>query len=240
MAVVMIVVIPLVAIGGPDLPDEYPGYETRRVEGWRVLVSEELKSEDAVAAARVVAALGEKLEEIGRLVPPQRLAFLRTVPIWVEYKNEEFEAVVYHPSDEWLFRKGANADKAECVEIASAGAFLKKLRRQPMILLHELAHAYHHKELGWEEESILRAYREAKKAGLYKAVKRTNDELVRAYALANAKEYFCELTEAYFGRNDYFPHTRKDLKTYDPAGFEAVNRVWNKSEPAAPGRISRR
>ena len=40
------------------------------------------------------------------------------------------------------------------------------------------------------------------------------------------KEYFAELSEAYWGRNDYFPYTRQELKTYDPTGFAVLEQIW--------------
>jgi hypothetical protein len=30
-------------------------------------------------------------------------------------------------------------------------------------------------------------------------------------------KYFADLTEAYFGKNDFFPFNREDLKKYDPS-----------------------
>ena len=47
-----------------------------------------------------------------------------------------------------------------------------------------------------------------------------------AYALTDHKEYFAELSEAYWGRNDYFPYTRQELKTYDPTGFAVLEQIW--------------
>lgn len=47
-----------------------------------------------------------------------------------------------------------------------------------------------------------------------------------AYALNNEKEYFAEITEAYFGINDYFPFNYNDLNNYDIVGFNAALFVW--------------
>jgi hypothetical protein len=56
-------------------------------------------------------------------------------------------------------------------------------------------------------------------------------DLRRAYAMQNAREYFAELSEAYFGANDYEPFDREALRTFDPAGFDAVKRLWSLDEP---------
>ena len=46
----------------------------------------------------------------------------------------------------------------------------------------------------------------------------------------NEKEYFAEATEAYFGRNDFQPFTRDELKEFDPEMFEMIRRVWQLPE----------
>jgi len=51
---------------------------------------------------------------------------------------------------------------------------------------------------------------------------------MRAYAMNDAKEYFAEETEAFFGRNDFYPFTREELKKHDPShvrlALQAVER----------------
>lgn len=44
--------------------------------------------------------------------------------------------------------------------------------------------------------------------------------------ILNEKEYFAELTEAYFGKNDFYPFTRAELKTHDPKGYRMIEAVW--------------
>ena len=41
------------------------------------------------------------------------------------------------------------------------------------------------------------------------------------------EEYFAELTEAYFGQNDWFPHNREELRNYDPRGYKMIEEVWS-------------
>ena len=40
-------------------------------------------------------------------------------------------------------------------------------------------------------------------------------------------EYFAELSEAYFGENDFYPFNREELKAFDLEGFEAIESLWN-------------
>lgn len=71
----------------------------------------------------------------------------------------------------------------------------------------------------------------------YNAVKNSADKLYQnipyvlggrrdAYALTNQMEYFSELTECYFGLNDFYPFDHEELKEYDSAGYEMMAKVW--------------
>ena len=66
-------------------------------------------------------------------------------------------------------------------------------------------------------------------AGLYLQVPDRKDKtrMVKAYAATNQEEYFAELTEAYFGQNDWFPHNREELRNYDPRGYKMIEEVWS-------------
>ena len=48
----------------------------------------------------------------------------------------------------------------------------------------------------------------------------------RAYALNNVQEFFAEMSEAYFGRNDFFPFTRGELQEHDPEICALIERLW--------------
>ena len=44
----------------------------------------------------------------------------------------------------------------------------------------------------------------------------------------NHREYFAELSEAYFGENDFPPFTRIDLQLFDLQGYEAIEAAWDR------------
>lgn len=99
------------------------------------------------------------------------------------------------------------------------------------MILHELAHAYHHRVLNFNSPAITNAFNNAISNNLYTNVlyhtgggNYTNQPT--AYVLNNEKEYFAEITEAYFGLNDYFPFNYNDLNNYDIVGFNAALFVW--------------
>jgi len=46
------------------------------------------------------------------------------------------------------------------------------------------------------------------------------------YAMNNEMEYFAELTEAFFGFNDFYPFSRDQLKAHDPDGYSMIDVAW--------------
>ncbi len=98
--------------------------------------------------------------------------------------------------------------------------------KHPAVILHELAHAYHHQVLGFDEPRIRAAYENAMKAGIYDEVLLYTGKKVRAYAANNPMEYFAEGTEAYFYRNDFYPFVRAELKEHDPVLHNLLEEIW--------------
>jgi hypothetical protein len=206
--------------------DPTSAYERRTVEGFTVLVNRRLL-EHPQAAEDAMEEVALQLRRIARSVPPAPLAELREVRLWMEWANRPDRAAEFHPSEAWLRENHYNPEKAGGVEIANAGNFVKWSREdQPWALFHELAHSYHFRVLGARNRAVMDAYRRAKRARLYESVGYVHGGNRKAYALENDKEYFAEISEAYFGRNDFFPFTREDLERYDPTGFQLMTQVW--------------
>ena len=207
--------------------DPLSSYEPRTLAGFTVLVNPKALAHEA-ATREALDLLAEKLSEVVRILPPDRLKPLRGVRVWVEWEQTD-GAAQYHVSPEWLQDHGYNPEKAGDLEISNVAHFVQWTRdAQPMMVLHELAHAYHHKVLGDDHEGVQKAYAQAVKEKRYESVPYVLGGLRRAYALTNAKEYFAELTEAYFGVNDFFPFTRDELREYDPPGCRLMEEVWGK------------
>jgi hypothetical protein len=214
-------------------------YDRQQIEGWPVLVHKSLRTpEHRDLADRVLALLKVKLFEIARAVPPAALAELKKVPIWIELRDEKYPGACYHPSADWLRANKFNPDKAGAVEIGNAENFLAWSRDQPWMVMHELAHAYHHRVLGHGYAPVKSAYESAKRAGRYDAVLRIDGRTERAYALNNDQEYFAESTEAYFGTNDFYPFVRAELQQQDPEMTRVLEKAWN--DPPGKGEKGRR
>ena len=202
-------------------------YQLREVRGFVVLVhSSILKHPDDEKEA--LAELDSQLKRIREVVPEKPLAALKKIRIWIEWEAKKNGAAEFHVSPGWLKDNGYNPDKVRSVEINNTRNFVRWSRRdQPWMVLHELAHAYHFTVLGSRYEPLQAAYRQAKDRKLYDEVARAGrKDKVKAYAMTNPAEYFAELSEAYFGKNDFFPFTRDELKRHDPVGFELMQTAW--------------
>jgi hypothetical protein len=211
----------------------------RSIEGWTVHVDNALLSKETAATERALTLLQQQLIEIVQKVPANAVAKLREVPLWF---SPEYEGIApraeYHPNERWLRTNGRNPAMVKGIEFTNVRIFEKELRRMPNFALHELAHAYHDRVLSFEHPEILAAFERVKAAGLYDAVERTRGDnrantLEKAYAMSNHKEYFAETTEAFFGRNDFFPFTREELEKHDPAMFSLLRRVWGESDASS-------
>ncbi len=201
-------------------------YTVRTIEGFAIYVNNRLLDEKADLGREALALLRVKLYDINRVVPPRALAELHKVPIWVEVEDKRHPGGCYHPSRQWLTEHGFNPEKARSVEIGNAANFLTWSLDQPSMVLHELAHAYHHRVLGYDNEDIKQAYKRAVEGGSYESVFHCRGKTRRAYALENDQEYFAELSEAFFGTNDFYPFVRAEVKQHDPHMYDTLMKLW--------------
>ncbi len=208
--------------------DPSDSYTVRQVLGWTVRINQRLLDEDPQLAEKTLTLLEHQLFKVERRLPAPAVERLRQVPIWVELKDRRFPCMCYHPSANWLRDNGYNPEKAGSVELANAANFLDWTIEQPYMVMHELAHAYHHQVLpgGHDNARVRAAYDAAVASGRYEKVMRICGKEVRHYALNNPMEYFAELTEAYFGTNDYYPFVRGELKAFDPEGYAMIQALW--------------
>ena len=197
-------------------------YNEVSIEGWPVKMSRSITPKRAAQAREL---LTQKLRDIRGVLPRQALRRLLKIPIWVDAKAYDLHGLRFNPSAQWLREHGQDPRLANGVQICNVDDFLS-WKDQPWFVLHELAHAYQFNVLGDTNPQVLAAFRNAQQKGLYQQVKRNNGRVERAYALNNEREYFAELSEAYFGVNDFFPFDRKDLATYDRVVFAMMEKCW--------------
>ena len=204
-------------------------YAVKDVEGWKVYVHKDLLGDKKALGDEAVKLLGVHLYEITRRVPGGALAKLRRVPIWVE-ENPRVTCACYHPSRRWLEGHGFNPEKAKSVEIGGPRNFINWTKHQFNMVLHELAHGYHHRELegGYGNAEIKAAYDRMVESKKYESVLLFSGKKERHYALSNPMEYFAESSEAYFGTNDFYPFVRAELKGFDPEMYRLLVKLWGK------------
>lgn len=214
-----------------------PAYERREIEGWTVHVHAELIRNQADDTEHALQVVREHLAQIVKVVPAPAVMQLRKVPLWVspEYPGIGPKAE-YHPGEGWLRENGRNPAMVKGVEFTNVPIIDRETKRMPVFVLHELAHAYHDQVLGFGNAEIKAAFDRAVAAKSYENVERSHVEdgrpnsVQRAYAATNEREYFAETTEAFFGRNDFFPFNREDLAKHDPEMFGLLAKVWGAPE----------
>jgi hypothetical protein len=214
----------------PAKPRPFPtsSYEKRSIEGWTVHVNKALLGERSELGGKALRLLEVKLYEVKRTVPATALRKLQEVPIWLGVNDGHAPCAEYHWNRDWLVDNGYNPDKARAVEIGNAALFLEWSKDQPMMVLHELSHAYHDRVLGRGHAGIKSAYENAVKSGDYQSVLSHTGKIQKAYALVNDREYFAEATEAFFGTNDMFPFVRVELERHDPKLYQILKDVWGR------------
>jgi hypothetical protein len=208
----------------PFVPTSH--YVTREIQGWTVRVNRDLLAPDSKVGAEALRLLDVKLYDVRRMVPAAAVAKVVKIPIWLGVDDGHAPCAEYHPSREWLAQHGYNPDKARAVELGNAERFIAWSKDQPSMVLHELAHGYHHQVLGYDHAGIRQAYRKAVDGKAYESVLRFNGRMERHYALNNEQEYFAEATEALFGTNDYYPFVRAELEKHDPEIAKLARELW--------------
>lgn len=232
---ILLMICPVVFSQTPPVVD---GYRCIKVQGHWLWFNKDFLANEPKLLNETVAAVVADLKDMDRLMPEAAVEVLKSVSIWLEYETEPFGSVtgqvpVYHYSRTWLIQQGKNPAMAQGVQICNAKNYLQcRDDKVGLYMLHEMAHAYFHILEQQQSQSVKAAYELAKAQGIYDKVGRMNSDVLRgeyitAYAMQDEHEYFAELSEAYFGCNDYYPYNRQQLRQHDPIGYQIVRKLWN-------------
>ncbi len=229
------------AASGSLLRSEPVERETHDVDGWSLHIARGLLEENREAVDKARGILSSQLSELVRILPPQVVSELREVPLYFSTVYPDGRpGAAYHPNPEWLRKNGRDPAMVKSVEFTNIAIFEKETVRMPNLVLHELAHAYHHRflKMGYANPELKKAYDRAVASKSYDHVERWHgndpkNTFEKAYAMNNPMEYFAETTEAYFGRNDFFPFTQEELKKHDPEMFSLLQKLWRITVPEA-------
>lgn len=212
------------------IADPVDSHEVQDLQGWSIHVDKALLAGEGKATGdKALELLAARLLEVKTVVPAARHAQLTAVPIWIDLAHP-LKTMQYHPGAAWLEDHGHDVRMEKAVHIPNANGFLDlaETNHQPWVVLHELAHAFHDRELSFEHKDVRAAYDTAVKTGDYEEVLHINGSTVRHYALTDHKEYFAESTEAYFATNDFHPFVRAELRLFDARMFGVLEQVWGK------------
>ena len=214
----------------PDAPKP-TSHTVRDIEGWTVHIDDRLnKGPDKTLGDRTLHILAARLFAITLVVPADRVKRLQQVPVWVDLTHGKLKSMQYHPSVDWLKENGYDPALAKCVHIPDAAYFASYAIQfqQPWAVLHELSHAYHDQVLGFDNAEIKAAWKKFVDSGKYARVPHMNGKMRPHYGLTNQMELFAEMTEAYFGMNDFFPFNRAELQREEPELTALLARIWEK------------
>jgi hypothetical protein len=230
-------------------PDPVPGYELRAIEGFQVLVNRRCLAEAERSKERYevepLEVLESEFKALNQILLPKLLKVVQGVRFWVEWDDRladdaEFDrggrVVAVYRSGTALTAAlaarngGPHPGKINAVEVMSLRALTDMHQpgrgKQQIILLHELCHTIHHQFLNYNNVEVKRAYQQAMDRGLYG----------RAYARTSDAEYFAEISCAYLDRCNFAPYTAEELKDYDPAGYQLMEKVWGKQDKIIKAR----
>jgi hypothetical protein len=226
---ILLAAIPRVCADDPPVLAKPVAHTVRQIEGWTVRVDGRLLEADGLGRGeRALALLTARLTGIAMVVPEPSLARLRGITIQLDLTHGALHSMQYHPDAGWLKEHGYSEKLAKCVHVPNLESFLSPFEnhRQPWAVLHELAHAYHDQILGFDDPRLRTAWQKLRDSGRYRSVVTSPGPHREHYALINEKEFFAEMTESYFGANDFYPFVAGELKLAEPEIFALLREIW--------------
>ena len=197
-------------------------YTTMAIQGWKVLVNKGLLEKDSKhfeAGQKALEKFHDDFYTLTKMLQTARLRDIQSTPVWLEVDTtvssdgSRKPCFHYHPGLKWLIDNDYNPAKHKCVEIGKAATYARQGDRSQRVMLHELAHSYHNRFLGFGDKAILSAYKTAKASGKYPK---------KIYAMSDFKEYFACLTVWCFDTAD----RRETAQDRDPEGMKLVAKIW--------------
>jgi hypothetical protein len=208
-------------------------YKSVRLDKWTMLVEKQLLAEAPTAARQAQARMKIMLPKAMAALPDHSRANLKKLPIYLMYGPKargggRDNGLEYFQKDAPKHHKHLDPHWGSCVVIYCAENYVRISDFWALkALVHEFAHAYHLEQWPEKQPDILRAWDHAVENGLYRNVLDDSGKRIdKAYALVNQLEYFAELSCMYFVGCQYQPFNRKELKAYDPVGYEMIQKMW--------------
>ena len=236
LTLVALLCLPVFAAEKKPLPT---AHTDRNVDGWTVRVDDRLLlGEHAARGERALKLLESRLVAVAFVVPEKALAKLRTITIQFDLDYGDLVPMQYHPDAGWLKEHGYSEKLAKCVHIPNLADFLEPqgIHGQPWVVLHELAHGFHDQVIGSDEPRVTAAWKKFRDSGKYKSVLHVSGKMREHYGVTHKAEFFAELTEAYFGSNDFYPFVAGELKQAEPEIFALLADIWGPLPGSSPSK----
>ena len=201
-------------------------YMVQEVAGWDVIVEDTVWLERPGVTRKALDAIGASLSKIAAKLPAQPLTKLRTIPIYLTDTRSAPAPLHVHRSKAWLAEHGEDVEKVDAVDVCDPDAIASHLESQELGMLLELSFAFQQRFFTADDKAnLLKLFNAALAEGKYGMV--ASDKGVRrSFASASMSTYFAVGSEAYWGRSATYPHTRADLKEYDPRLHDFMESVW--------------
>ena len=200
-------------------------YSTYSIENFKCFISDEVmqQNSDSTWVNKPLDLLARSLRKVNEVYPENAKVLFHKTYIFVDW-NKPGALGLYSqgprgPSDPKTHFNCIDINGMKFVTEKNNDKKLQPNNAATLVLLHELAHCYHHQILGWNHELIKDAYQNAKNQRLFD---------LKSYLMSSDKEYFAELTTAYLDKHYSVPKTREEIKEKDIQGYGLMEKIWGK------------
>jgi dipeptidyl-peptidase-4 len=190
-------------------------YDKEIIEGWNVHVDEDIFKLEPKFKKEGLPNLKKALIYINKTLPKEFCDFAKKdglkIFISPSYKMYNRTGMFFVPPEDGSFSTGLERIMSKSVVIIDKSIFMDS-KNFTYYLIHELAHYYHFRVVGYNNREILMKFGIAKRDANYKI----------PYAINyNHMEFFAELSAMYF-------IMRGDLNSMDKEGVILMSRLWSK------------
>jgi len=192
-------------------------YEKDIVEGWIVSIDKDFFRLEPKLKKEGLPNLEKALSDINKILPKSFCEFAKRdglkIFISPSYKVYNRVGMFFVPPEDGSFSTGLERVMSKSIVIVDKSIFmdLKNLR---YYLIHELAHYYHFRVVGYGNKEVWRKF----------ALSKGNPDYKIPYAVnRNHMEFFAELSAMFFVM-------RGDLEKMDKEGVILMKRLWSTTE----------
>jgi hypothetical protein len=202
-------------IPGEPMDELVPGYVTRNIRDFTMLISTEVISRANESGGVPFRAIKMEFDSLVKVLPKKVDAVARSRRIVIDWDNKNLDP--QHALSTYLYDK-------QQIHIFSLNRLINEKRGGCSVLLHPIAHIVHSLIVGHDNSAVIFAYNQARERNYYDTPE--YNKLVTA----NEREYFAELSCAYLHRWDEANLTRAGLKKRDPVGHDLMARIWDEAK----------